>query len=490
MPKISSFVDARVLSNPPSPPPPTHPHSDIPLLPYVMAAALFTAYKPPPTDVFYVGGTALCIPVGFILAALSAGPGAKSAIGGLAGFLLVCWGCGTNVAYSLGLCVLAHTCTIVMPVSFLPAAAHLLCWTYLLFFRLQHIYFGLPDAGGAANAVQLIMTLRVISVMVDIADGGVKRQPRLHKFIEYCYFFPGLVTGPVIRWCDYEAMICQQQRQDPANEGESYSFKCCKRGPTVPWARVVKCVAGAAFWGALTVVNGKMFPTRRLMEHGFLTDEPVWYRVGYLLLETHQHRWRFYVPWLLAEASLLVMIGTSVAYPSHADPLLGPKADPAERRPTHIARNVDPSDIELAPSCSHLTRFWNRSVQRWLVRYIFLRLGRASRHVATFAVSAYWHGVSGGLYLFFLQAPLLVWVETMLFNSSLLQAYPRVRWWTGWVLQSLMQCYMLPAFYLKDLMPTINLWRSLWWVGHWAALVLAAAAWLNPSKAKVEAKRA
>jgi hypothetical protein len=75
--------------------------------------------------------------------------------------------------------------------------------------------------------------------------------------------------------------------------------------------------------------------------------------------------------------------------------------------------------------------------------------------VATFAVSAYWHGVDPGFYLFFLQAPLIGFVETRLAASSILASFPAARRSAAWALQHLAQCWFLPAFYLKDLAPVI-----------------------------------
>ena len=101
-------------------------------------------------------------------------------------------------------------------------------------------------------------------------------------------------------------------------------------------------------------------------------------------------------------------------------------------------------------------RFWNLSTQRWLARYVYRALGkRPWRRVATFAVSAYWHGVDPGFYLFFLQAPMIGFVENKLAASSLLQSFPAVRQASAWVLQHLAQCWFLPAFYLKELGPVI-----------------------------------
>lgn len=66
----------------------------------------------------------------------------------------------------------------------------------------------------------------------------------------------------------------------------------------------------------------------------------------------------------------------------------------------------------LAPDALVYTRAWNSSVQRWLKYYIYLRVldkrpemrgkGAAKAMSITMAIAMIWHGISPGLWFFYI----------------------------------------------------------------------------------------
>ena len=58
-----------------------------------------------------------------------------------------------------------------------------------------------------------------------------------------------------------------------------------------------------------------------------------------------------------------------------------------------------------------MTRSWNKRTQGWLEKYVYLRTNRSL--VATYFVSAFWHGLYPGFYIFFGTLPLLTIVERL-----------------------------------------------------------------------------
>ena len=68
-------------------------------------------------------------------------------------------------------------------------------------------------------------------------------------------------------------------------------------------------------------------------------------------------------------------------------------------------------------SPSALISGWNTSVQSWLKERVYRRLPKATprsaRMLATFAVSAFWHGVHPGYYLMFAGLFVMVGVEQL-----------------------------------------------------------------------------
>lgn len=62
--------------------------------------------------------------------------------------------------------------------------------------------------------------------------------------------------------------------------------------------------------------------------------------------------------------------------------------------------NMDIIGFEFAPSIREASRAWNKGTQNWLERYVYSRTGNSL--MATYFVSAFWHGFYPGYYLFFM----------------------------------------------------------------------------------------
>ena len=59
-----------------------------------------------------------------------------------------------------------------------------------------------------------------------------------------------------------------------------------------------------------------------------------------------------------------------------------------------------------------LSRVWNKRTQGWLERYTYLRTGRSL--TATYFISAFWHGLYPGFFLFFMSIPLMTNIERLI----------------------------------------------------------------------------
>ena len=73
--------------------------------------------------------------------------------------------------------------------------------------------------------------------------------------------------------------------------------------------------------------------------------------------------------------------------------------------------NVDILGIETAWSVQVITRAWNKKTQKWLEMYTYHRTGRSL--LATYFVSAFWHGLYPGFYTFFLSVPAITELERL-----------------------------------------------------------------------------
>ena len=71
--------------------------------------------------------------------------------------------------------------------------------------------------------------------------------------------------------------------------------------------------------------------------------------------------------------------------------------------------NVDIIGFETAPNIQVLSRSWNKRTQGWLERYTYKRTGNSL--VATYFISALWHGLYPGFFIFFMSVPLVTNIE-------------------------------------------------------------------------------
>ena len=82
--------------------------------------------------------------------------------------------------------------------------------------------------------------------------------------------------------------------------------------------------------------------------------------------------------------------------------------------------------FHITTSTQTLSRVWNKRTQGWLERYTYLRTGRSL--TATYFISAFWHGLYPGFFLFFMSIPLmtnierLIKVRTPIFKNFLLNS--------------------------------------------------------------------
>jgi lysophospholipid acyltransferase len=108
-------------------------------------------------------------------------------------------------------------------------------------------------------------------------------------------------------------------------------------------------------------------------------------RIGYAMLGSLGLQMRYFMAWKLGEAA-----ATSFGYGSNKGAWNG-------------CQNIDLKGWLLAENMSQASKAWNQKTQVWLQTYTYRRFpgGRFGQLMATYAVSAYWHGFYPGYYLSF-----------------------------------------------------------------------------------------
>ncbi|KAG0559304.1 hypothetical protein KC19_10G095200 [Ceratodon purpureus] len=258
-----------------------------------------------------------------------------------------------------------------------------------------HVTFMSGDAwkkGGIdSTGSMMVLTLKVTSAAFNYQDGLIEDENELREaqkkyrldklpsfiaYLGYCFNCGTHLVGPVFELRDYMDWSENKGLWDPAAE---------KRPPS-PY--------GEALYQLFLT-------TPEYLEWGY------WHRVLYQYLCGFSARWKYYFIWAFSEAAVKISgFGFSG----------GTKDAPSEEPKAKWSRshNVDIRNVELATSAAEIPKYWNIHVSVWLRHYVYERLIVKGKRpgfrqlLATQVVSAVWHGLYTGYFLFFVNSALMI----------------------------------------------------------------------------------
>ncbi|KAM6967753.1 lysophospholipid acyltransferase 7 [Aplochiton taeniatus] len=431
-----------------------------------------------PDELVYLGVLAASIPIGFLFRYLS--PPVKQGAALVLGLSITIATCQVHTIHSLltviGTWIIIKTCR-------RSASALSLGWTflYLLFFRLV-TWFGLPPPTPFANAIQLLLSLKMVSLANDVQNfhlekkedvssfsespgvRGLSQEPCLYDVISYSYCYVGIMTGPFFRFQTYVDWL--KQPNPLSLPGKT---PCLQRLKWVP------------VFGALFFAVNSVFPLAYVRDDEFL-DRHFLFRLAYMTVVFFVFRMRFYAAWCGAEAGC-ISAGLG-CYPEEAlsKPGAGPTVSysPDPNSPVlydfKTIQNIDCYNTDFCVKVRHGLRYWNMTVQWWLHHYIYPKSpfkAYTLRAGWTMFISAYWHGLHAGYYLSFLTIPLCIAAESAMESSVRARLGPRgqnIFDWVHWFLKMRAYDYMCMGFVLLKFSDTINYWTSIYFIIHIIAI--------------------
>ncbi|CAK8694949.1 membrane-bound acylglycerophosphatidylinositol O-acyltransferase mboat7-like [Clavelina lepadiformis] len=354
------------------------------------------------------------------------------------------------------------------------------CFLYLLFFRCC-TFFMLPKPSPLANAIQLLLTLKLVSVAIEISDlrrakaGKVNKiegkfqlqleyEPTVLDMFCFTYCYAGLFTGPFFKYRTYYDYL----KMDRSSLDQ------------VPWkneilSRLKQIAICAILFIAASYIVDVNYP-----KNDEFYSRPLWYRIWYMVPVFFIGRMRFYSAWLLAECAFVTL--SLGAYPrlSAPRPGHGPTVKTEDNKDYvfETIRNIDPYNCDFSPTVRLGMRHWNMGVQWWLANYVHKRWPaslKGCRVAAVMAVSAFWHGIDPGFFAAFLTMPFVMAAEDLLaslikkqISSELHNAYD----WCNWFAKMRSFEYMYMAFALLTLDDTYRYWRSTYFWLHFISFFL------------------
>lgn len=123
-------------------------------------------------------------------------------------------------------------------------------------------------------------------------------------------------------------------------------------------------------------------------------------------------------------------------------------------------------------------------IQNWLKYYVLLRLMDRTKPrgamqvfplIATFVISAYWHGFFFGYYSFFIGLGLMDIAWKVVPKTQIAQTIaeivpnPIMRVF-NWYICHFALSYFGITFYFLLVQPNLQIWDSLYYVGHWCTI--------------------
>ncbi|NXU31258.1 MBOA4 acyltransferase, partial [Thalassarche chlororhynchos] len=347
---------------------------------------------------------------------------------------LLAGGCllaGTAMGSYAMLLLIPAAGSVLVLLSVSPARAH--TWVFALQMSWQTLcHLGLssqeldPQDARPAIALSAIMLLtqKATSLALDIHEGVMPLQlgqgllQRALPLCSYLLFFPALLGGPLCSFSRFRA------------QAESLGALPCPLR-----AAGQRCLCALALQGLRTGLAGGLAGRQGCASLGCLPC--VWVQALLLRLAYYQH-------WVLDEA-LLEVAG------------FGPEAGQGD------LSVCDLWTLETTHRLAVFARTWNKSTSRWLRRLVFQRCP-AQPLLATFAFSAWWHGLRPGQLFGFLCWAVMVEadyrIHPFLSARATSQGVKLLYHGTTWVFTQLIVAYILVAVETESFSMLCLLWIS------------------------------
>lgn len=284
------------------------------------------------------------------------------------------------------------------------------------------------------------------------------------EYVAYIFNFPTVLCGPSTYFDDFIDFV----------DGRKLEKAKLKQYPSVK-SSLLHRLTVVMVCSMLIVLVASRFPVSILNETRF-TEASFITKLLFLIVVTSAARWKYYFAWSTAEA-----IGN----------LAGLGFDGVDDQGVarwKLLNNVNIYGFENSLSLRDAIESWNKSTDRWLRKLVYERTPKQWRLLATFTLSALWHGFYPGYYLTFLTGALITeasrnvrrYVRPFFVNNSKRTSIYHV---LTYLSTRITIAYMVFPFVLLEWNSSVQIYKQLGWIIH----ILALFAWLVlPQLARLE----
>ncbi|XP_072354833.1 lysophospholipid acyltransferase 2 isoform X1 [Scyliorhinus torazame] len=414
----------------------------------------------------------------------------RHAVATLLGFYLAlfCFGWYTlHFVVQSGIC---YCIMIIVGAGHMHKFCFVIAFGYLTLCQVSRVYlfdYGLYSAD--FTGPMMIITQKITSLAFEIHDGMARKEehltpvqkslaiqtmPSLLEYLSYNCNFMGILAGPLYTYKDYMAFI----------EGRTINMKCaevngkgngqCGKSEPSPVKPVLfkLLVCGISLSFHLTVT--KVFPVEYNIDKTFVNTVSLTIRVLYLYFSLLAARPKYYFAWNLADA-----INNAAGFGFNG-------YDEKGNARWDLISNLNIVNIEFATSFKMFIDNWNIQTSHWFKRVCYDRCLYYPT-VATFVLSAMWHGVYPGYYMtFFTGIPMTLAARAIRnnFRSYFIKS-PAVKLFYDvitWIATMIAISYTVVPFVLLSVESSLKFYRSWYYCLHIVALFVILVLPMKPSR--------
>jgi hypothetical protein len=340
----------------------------------------------------------------------------------LVGFLMLQFVFGPSWIHTFISSLVTYLICMLVPKKYLTSTAFLWVMGYMTIAHCFRMYVSYMSGILDFTGTQMVMTMKLTSFAFNYFDGhhdynnvfvkeheseskkrmyldrrrfAIRELPSLLEYFGYMFCFTCILAGPAYEYSDYLSAVDGSAFRK--NKGDA------KSSPNLivsSFIASLRRVVASLVSMVLYLKVGPIVGIKYMYDPAFMAAHSHVYNMIFCVFSIGFDKMKYYFVWKMAEASC-ILAGFGFEGYDESGKVIGWKG----------VENIDIMNFELGSNVQSRTRHWNKRTQGWLERYVYNRTNKSL--AITYFISAFWHGLYPGYFLFFLSLPLLTNIERL-----------------------------------------------------------------------------
>ena len=224
------------------------------------------------------------------------------------------------------------------------------------------------------------------------AKYAVNRNPTLLEYFSYLLTFQTLMCGPLVYYVDFIEFItgANFERHMPSDPDKAKQWT--RPSPT---KAVLMKLSTSCFYLYATKQVATYVPHTVMVSEKYLLRSSFWEYCIYTLFATTAARFKYYFAWKWGET---ICNASGLGFAGYKE---------NGEQDWDLVSVLNIWKVECSPNFKILLDNWNITTHTWLKRCAYERAPKSVRTLATFVLSAIWHGFYPGYYCCFVTGALV-----------------------------------------------------------------------------------